>query len=127
MTKDGVQGKVMEVSVVLSLVVIVVYKVLNVVMGADVLYVLRSEKIFSMKSHSVKMPHKFKENKDIFCIPNIDIVYWHILIDFYRREIYKLNSLDVLLPLLFEWLTDQQSDLGIQQQKLEFLSHPFER
>lgn len=50
MTKDGVQGKVMEVSVVLSLVVIVVYKVLNVVMGADVLYVLRSEKIFSMKS-----------------------------------------------------------------------------
>lgn len=60
MTKDGVQGKVMEVSVVLSLVVIVVYKVLNVVMGADVLYVLRSEKIFSMKSHSVKMPHKEK-------------------------------------------------------------------
>lgn len=43
MTKDGVQGKVMEVSVVLSLVVIVVYKVLNVVMGANVLYVLRSE------------------------------------------------------------------------------------
>lgn len=60
MTKDGVQGKVMEVSVVLSLVVIVVYKVLNVVMGTDVLNVLRSEKIFSMKSHTVKMAHKKK-------------------------------------------------------------------
>lgn len=60
MTKDGVQGKVMEVSVVLSLVVIVVYKVLNVVMGTDVLNVLRSEKILSMKSHTVKMAHKKK-------------------------------------------------------------------
>lgn len=60
MTKDGVQSKVMEVSVVLSLVVIVVYKVLNVVMGTDVLNVLRSEKILSMKSHTVKMAHKKK-------------------------------------------------------------------
>lgn len=57
MTKDGVQGKVMEVAMVLSLVVIVVDKVLYVVMGADVFYVLRSEKILSMKNHTVKMAH----------------------------------------------------------------------
>lgn len=57
MTKDGVQGKVMEVAMVLSLVVIVVDKVLYVVMGADVFYVLRSEKILSMNNHTVKMAH----------------------------------------------------------------------
>lgn len=50
----------MEVFVVFSFVVIVVYKVFNVVMGADVFYVLRSEKIFFMKSYSVKMLYKKK-------------------------------------------------------------------
>lgn len=50
----------MEVFVVFSFVVIVVYKVFNVVMGADVFYVLRSEKILFMKSYSVKMLYKKK-------------------------------------------------------------------
>lgn len=50
----------MEVFVVFSFVVIVVYKVFNVVMGADVFYVLRSEKIFFMKSYIVKMLYKKK-------------------------------------------------------------------
>lgn len=86
MTKDGVQGKVMEVSVVLSLVVIVVYKVLNVVMGTDVLNVLRSEKILSMKSHTVKMPHKKKIK--IYFVYQILISYIDI-IDFYKREINR--------------------------------------
>lgn len=50
----------MEVFVVFSFVVIVVYKVFNVVMGADVFYVLRSEKILFMKSYIVKMLYKKK-------------------------------------------------------------------
>lgn len=50
----------MEVFVVFSFVVIVVYKVFNVVMGANVFYVLRSEKILFMKSYIVKMLYKKK-------------------------------------------------------------------
>lgn len=44
----------MEVFVVFSFVVIVVYKVFNVVMGTDVFNVLRSEKIFFMKDILLK-------------------------------------------------------------------------
>lgn len=50
----------MEVFVVFSFVVIVVYKVFNVVMGTDVFNVLRSEKILFMKSYIVKMVYKKK-------------------------------------------------------------------
>lgn len=50
----------MEVFVVFSFVVIVVYKVFNVVMGTDVFNVLRSEKILFMKSYIVKMLYKKK-------------------------------------------------------------------
>ena len=48
--EDGVESQVVEVSVVLSAVVVEVDKVLNVVVGPDVLNVLESQNVSKNKS-----------------------------------------------------------------------------